>query len=404
MQLRDDGDRRVWLAYGMNVHPGGDAAAWHAALASTVEPLRRRLGHRGPFGLAVRLDAAGVRHLLDDETARERLVAAHGAAGLVPFTGNAFVAGRFHGAGVKEQVYAPPWEDRARPEYTVQFARLLAAFHAPGARLSLSTAPGSWKAWGGGAPAETTRAQALVATARALADLEGRTGVTVRLGLEPEPGCTLETVEETLAFFQGPLARALVGHEACARFLGVCFDVCHQAVRHEDVGGGLERLLDAGIPIVKVQLSVALEVPDPGDEEARAALARFEEGTYLHQVVAPDGAGGLAFAPDLGVALADPAWRRRAPWRVHFHVPVDRRRMVGGLATTAAALDAALDVVARRPEIEHLEIETYTFDVLPAEERREGPDGPLVEGLLAEQRHVLQALAARGLRPTEDPS
>ena len=399
MRLRDQHDRRVWLAYGMNVHPGGDGPAWRAALDATVAPLRRRLGVTGPFGVAVRLDAPGVRALWADEAGREALVAAHAAAGLVPFTGNAFVLGRFHGAGVKEAVYAPAWSDEARRRYTRDFARLLAAFHAPGARVSLSTAPGSWKAWGDTASAEAARAHHIVATGCDLARLAADTGVVVRLGLEPEPGCTLETVEETLRFFQGPLARALEGHAEAAAHLGVCFDVCHQAVRHEDVAAGLERLLDAGVPVVKVQLSVALEVADPRDEAARRALARFDEGTYLHQVVAPDGRGGQAFAPDLGVALADPAWRTLAPWRVHFHVPVHRRSMRGGLRTTASDLDAVLAVVGRRAEIDHLEIETYTFDVLPDDEREEGPDGALVEALLAEHRHVLAGLVGHGLVP-----
>ncbi len=383
----------------MNVHPGGDVATWRRALGETVAPLRRRLGVKGPFGLAIRLDAAGARALVVDEPALRRLVDEHRAADLVPFTANAFVAGRFHGGVVKDAVYAPTFGSRERVDYTLDVARVLAAFHEPGARLSISTAPGPWKGWNDRRADVEARARGLVDAGRALRRLHDETGVLIRLGLEPEPGCLPETTAETIEFFDGPLARALGDAPDARSHLGVCFDVCHQAVLHEDVADALASLLDGGIPVVKVQLSVAVELSDPRDDAARAALARFDEGTWLHQVVARRADGGVAFAPDLRVALDDPAWRDRRPWRIHFHVPIDRRELDGGLRTTAPALESALDVVAARPAIEHLEIETYSFRALPPADRPNGPDGALVEGLLGEYRHVLAALAARGIAP-----
>ncbi|MEZ6007382.1 MAG: metabolite traffic protein EboE [Planctomycetota bacterium] len=400
MLLRAASGRRLLLGYGMNVHAGGDVATWERALAETVAPLRRRLGARGPFGLAVRLDAAGAHELVEDAPRRAALVARHQAEGLLPFTGNAFVAGRFHGGRVKDAVYAPTWGTPERTAYTLEFARALAAFHGPGAQLSLSTAPGPWKGWRDDVPPPAARAAALAETAEGLRRLEEETGVRVRLGLEPEPGCDPETTDETLAWFRGPLDAAWARAPEARPYVGVCYDVCHQAVLHEDVAAGLEALLDEGIPVVKVQLSVAVELRDPADEAAREALAGFDEGTWLHQVAAPT-ADGVHFAPDLDVALADPQLAREQPWRVHFHVPVDRQRLAGGLATTAPALEAALDVVARREEIEHLEIETYSFGALPPADRPDGPDGPLVEGLLGEFRHVLDGLARRGIHVEE---
>lgn len=400
MLLRAASGRRLVLGYGMNVHAGGDVATWERALRETVAPLRRRLGAHGPFGLAVRLDAAGARELVQDTAWRKAFVARHAAEGLVPFTGNAFVAGRFHGGRVKDAVYAPTWGTPERTAYTLDFARALAAFHGPGARLSLSTAPGPWKGWGVDVPLPAARAAALVETAEGLRRLEAESGVRVRLGLEPEPGCDPETIHETLALFRGPLDAAWARAPQARPYLGVCYDVCHQAVLHEDVAAGLDALLDEGIPVVKVQLSVAVELRDPGDEAAREALAGFAEGTWLHQVAAP-ASDGVRFAPDLDVALADPRLTSERPWRVHFHVPVDRQRLAGGLATTSPALEAALDVVARRAEIEHLEIETYSFGALPPADRPDGPDGPLVEGLLGEYRFVLEGLARRGIHAEE---
>jgi len=392
-------DGRVrWLAYGMNVHPGGTPEVLEDALRSTVDPLRERLDVDGPFGLAVRLDREGVETLLDDDERCRLIGDLLRAQDLVPFTGNAFVHGAFHDVGTKADVYRPTWTDPARVAYTVGFAHVLAAWSSPGAEVSLSTSPLSFKPFGDGPGLARAAAARLVETGAALADLADATGVRVRLAVEPEPLCTLETTDETLAFFAGPLEAALAGAPRARAHLGVCYDVCHQAVEGEDPEASLLALEAAGVAIAKVQLSSALVVPDPAQAAHRAAVARFDEGRWLHQVAAGAPPHGVRRAADLPDVLTGPdaaAWAAAGPWRVHCHVPVHLAALTPPLVTTQSVLARALRTLARRGLTSHLEIETYTWDGLPPEVRA----GGLVASLAREYAWVLARLREDGVVP-----
>ena len=402
MRLRTATGQDLWLAYGMNVHPGGNVETLEAALVETVWPLRERLGADGPFGLALRFDADGVRELLEDDERRVLLRDLLAAGDFVPFTGNAFVVGDFHGRGTKAEVYRPTWREAARLEYTLAFAEVMSSLVGPGHLVSLSTSPLSFRRFREEEGFEDAAARMLADTARRLVSLEESTGTRVVLGLEPEPLCTLETTEEAIAFFLGPLRKALGRDVRASERLGVCWDVCHQAVEGEDPAAALEALAVARIPVVKVQASCALEVPDPSDPAARAALARFDEPRWLHQTIARRKDGSLRRAADLPEVLTGPdaaAWAAvGSPWRVHFHVPVHREALVPPLRTTRPALEAALVKVAQGGITSHLEIETYTWEGLPPDER----PGDLVESLAREYEWVLSILAREGTVPAPE--
>lgn len=402
MRLRTPSGRDLWLAYGMNVHAGGSVETLEAALRTTVEPLRERLDVDGPFGLALRLDRDGILELHGDDERRALLRQWLVGSDLVPFTGNAFVLGDFHGAGVKAEVYRPTWRESARVEYTMAFAEVMASLAGPGHLVSLSTAPGSFKPFAEDDGFELAAAKRLAEVARRLVDLEERTGVRVRVGLEPEPLCTIETVDEAVRFFRGPLHRLLGGEPRALEHLGVCYDVCHQAVEGEDPAAGLALLESEGIAVVKLQVSCALVLPDPADPKGREALARFDEPRWLHQVGSGQGET-MRRAADLPEALRGPeasAWAAApGPWRVHFHVPVHREQVVGPLQTTRAVLEGALRHVVRSGVTDHLEIETYTWEGLPAEVRA----GGLVESLAREYEWVLEVLAREGVVRAPDP-
>jgi hypothetical protein len=390
----------IWLAYGMNVHPGGDVESTEAALRSTVLPLRERLGVRGPFGVSLRFDGQSVARLAHDADVRQRLAGLLAENDLVPFTANGFVVGRFHGGRVKEEVYRPTWRERERVAYTLALADAMIALRGAGHVVSISTMPGSWRPWGEGERVARDCAAQLVACARRLREREEDTGTRVVLGLEAEPRCTIETTREMVEFFRGPLSEAFGRDRGALRHLGVTFDVCHMAVVHEDVAASLDLLRESRIPVVKVQASCAIVVADPRSPAAREALASFDEPTYLHQVGARDADGTRHVAVDLPEALRDEggAWAGRAPWRVHFHVPVFREVSVPPLGTTRDDLDRVLARVAAGDVTPHLEIETYTWGVLPEAERRRGSGSDLVEALAREYEHVLGVLEAHGVR------
>ena len=397
MRLETDSGHELWLAYGMNVHAGGDARTLRGALDTFVPALRTRLDAKGPFGLAVRLSAGGVEQLRRDEALRDALRERLDGERLVVFTGNAFVFGDFHGRPLKDEVYRPPWGDPTRTAYTLDFAEVLAVLNETGARCSLSTSPGAWRAWER-QPAVADRAREYAECAEGLRTLHDRTGVHVQLAIEPEPRCSLETTDEAIGFFEGPLSDALRRlHPGAAEHVGLCYDVCHQAVVHEDIASSLQALQDAGIPIAKLQASCALEVPHPDQDASRIALERFDEPTYLHQVGARDAEGNLHAAEDLSAVLGDAAWRAFEQWRVHFHVPVFRRAAVPPLRTTRDDLDTALRFVVEHAMTEQIEIETYTWDVLPEAEREAGSGFDLVEALHKEYVSVLEVLETAGV-------
>jgi hypothetical protein len=212
--------------------------------------------------------------------------------------------------------------------------------------------------------------------------VERKSGVRVRLALEPEPFCVLETAREAIAYWRDhllPSCRAKFGRGAedlAHAFLGVCLDTCHHAVRWEESAAAIDLYREAEIPIGKVQLSCALEAPSTRE------LAPFREDRYLHQVVARSGEA----RPDLeGPDLEGPV-------RCHFHVPVHRPE-VAGVKTTRDDMTAALARALESGATNCLEIETYTWDVLPLRQ------GELLDSLEAEYRYVLARAAEHGFRP-----
>ena len=397
MQLRTRAGTDLWLAYGMNVHPGGDVDALEAAITSTVIPLRDRLGLEGTMGLAIRLDATSVFDLREDDDRRHLLRDLLASQDLFAFTANAFVAGDFHDVrGVKAEVYRPTWASDDRVAYTIAFADVLADLAPRGASLSLSTAPGSFRPFGEAPDFDARAASNLVRVGTHLARLRASTGTDVVLGLEPEPLCTIETTAEAIGFFRGALRRASDASPAARAHLGVCYDVCHQAVEFEDPVESLGALAREGVAVAKLQASCALELADGRDPRGREVLARFDEPRWLHQTTTRAHDGTVLKAADLPDALHGAQARAfeasGGAWRVHFHVPVHRPEALPPLATTRADLERALRVVAQGRTTRHVEVETYTWDALPPEVRA----GSLVESLARELEWTRDVLVEAG--------
>lgn len=390
MKLHDG----IHLAYCTNVHRGETWAETFAALEKHTLPVRRRVAPGRPYAIGLRLGQRAAAELAAPDTlaAFQRWLAAHDC---YVFTVNGFPYGSFHGTRVKEQVYAPDWSTAERVAYTQQLFDLLVQLAPPGAACSVSTVPASFK---GFIAADPDREKAifknLTTVARYIATLAARTGRDLHLGLEPEPCCHLETTEETVAFFsEWRASDPAVDGERLLRFVGVNYDCCHLAVEFESAGAALDRFAAAGIRLSKLHLSSALRVRP--DEAGRAALAAFIEPVYLHQVVVGDPATGVVRRRfvDLPDALADAdAARADEEWRVHFHVPL-HAAPGAPFGDTRDHLAAALDwLAAHRDACAHLEMETYTWEVLPAALRL-----PIEDQLVREYAWTLDALAQRGL-------
>ncbi len=394
------------LGYCTNVHPTADLAALHRVVSHHAVAVRRHLGWEH-LGLGLWLDHAVVEALEREAGEVARLVAAMEAAHLYVFTLNAFPYGEFQTEVVKRAVYTPDWTSEARLAYTVGAARLLLRLAPPElTRLSLSTLPLGWRTGWDGARTELA-CRHLITAAVELRRLAEAAGVRVRLCIEPEPGCVVETTAQVIDLFHGPLraaARAAGEGEALIEeHLGLCLDCCHLAVAFEDPGASLAALRGAGVVIGKVQLSCGLEVVSPVTPALLAELARFDEERFLHQVRIGGEAGVVAAADDLGEAVA--AARAGSlpvdrPWRVHFHCPI-HREAVGRVATTRAELVRMIRRLVAEEGCDHLEVETYTWSLLPDGARPDGDDG-LAAALAAElawaRREVHHVGPAEGAR------
>ena len=354
------------LTYCTNIHPGESWSDVRANLESHVLAVKARVCPDEPFGVGLRLSAEAAREL--DAVELRRWLDAHG---LYVFTINGFPYGPFHGRPVKAEVYRPDWLEDERVAYSNRLADILAVLLPDGVDGTISTVPGCLKP-------RTNAASDIIARITQhtshLAAIENRTGKHIDLALEPEPCCLLETIDETVELFSAHLDSVVRRH------VGVCLDTCHAAVEFEDVRGAVDKLRAAGIAIAKVQLSAGLVV-DPHD---RDALAPFHDDVYLHQVVARTG-NTFARYVDLPDAMTSGDANE---WRIHFHVPIFRAEL-GRFASTQPWLAELLALHRQRAVSTHLEVETYTWDVLPPEYR----DEPIADAVARELRWVIERIA-----------
>jgi hypothetical protein len=373
------GDRLGHLTYSTLVHPGDTWPEMRASLTSYAPAVKARVSPDAPFGVSLRLSAASASALAQDAEERGRLREFLAAEDLYVYTVNAFPFGPFKGRRVMEQVYEPDWATDQRTRYTMAVADILAEIAAPGIAPTIQTAPLAFRPNVSGAEYVAAFTRNLLRAVAHLVELERRTGRRVKLALEPEPFCFLETTEETVAYFErhvysaeGTSALALLTglpvsevQGLVRRHLGVVFDICHQSVAFEDIPASLGLLLTAGIPIFKLQQAAALWVPEVTPETV-AELELFTDTIYLSQTTElRDGklTRFLNLVDAIGSWKSSPGGTRE--WRTHFHVPVFLDDL-GAFRTTRAGIEDALRVHAATPLSDHLEIETYTWDVLPA--------------------------------------
>jgi hypothetical protein len=366
------------LTYSTLVHPGDTWDDMWTSLTTYVPQVKARICPDRPFGVSLRLSNASAATLAGDESARDELKAFLAANDLYLYTVNAFPYGPFKGRIVKEDVYEPDWRSEERTTYTINVADVLSDVAPEGSAPSIQTAPLGFKPRVTDDGVVDSYTEHVLRVVAHLIDLEARTGRTVTLAIEPEPYCYLETTDETITYFQEHLysgggATALAelagipisdAHVALRRHVGIVFDTCHQAVEYEDITVSLQKLVDAGIPIFKLQEAAALQLPEV-TQETVDAIARFAETIYLTQTLERRNGGPVTSYLNLEDALAawesDPGPRE---WRVHFHVPVFLDDL-GAFRSTRFAIADALAFHKARPLSGQLEIETYTWDMLP---------------------------------------
>ncbi|GAA2368894.1 xylose isomerase [Catellatospora methionotrophica] len=386
MRLAHPDGQTVHLSYCTNVHPAEDLDGIVAQLDTYGTAIRRELDAE-VLGLGLWLAAPAASALAAEPHLRRRLRRELDLRGLEVVTLNGFPYQSFQAEVVKHAVYHPDWTTPERLRYTLDLAVVLADLLPDDAvRGSISTLPLAWREpWG---PERAgTAGRVLDELADGLAAIAGRTGRTVQVGFEPEPGCVVETTEQA--------ARLWTGMDP--DWLGVCLDLAHLACAWEEPAEALSRLARAGLPVMKVQVSAALTADDP--VAAQAVLRGYDEPRFLHQT---RGSRGEA-ADDLGEALDRllPRPRRTPqPWRVHYHVPL-HAEPAPPLGSTLPELRVALKELfgGATAGCDHVDVETYTWNVLPPAQRPVTP-AQLASGLAAELAFARDELTALGLTPS----
>ena len=398
--------KSVRLAYCMNLHAAETLGELLENMRRITLPLRERLAKDREFGVGMYLPAVLARELSNHPAKLAELKRFLDQHALDPFTYNAFPYGGFQTDGLKERVFEPTWTEQARFDFTLDVAIVAAQLRSReggDSHISISTHAGMHGSQLGRDPRATRErcALSMVTTASALSQFESSTGKYIILSIEPEPRSSCNDTRELNELNLGAV------RPEWQRHLGVCLDTCHSAVEFESERGALMRAAQLGAGIGKMQFSSALSVRNANANAAAVAqLFALDEPRFLHQVTGRHADGAFMRAGDLPDAQSawesgGWAWRECEELRCHFHVPVDVERLDAGLSTTRAHADALLELVLgdrlewwHRPEL-HVEIETYTWDVLPRAARGAGE---LVDGLEREYRHVIAQLERAGWR------
>ncbi|HEX3800870.1 MAG TPA: metabolite traffic protein EboE [Verrucomicrobiae bacterium] len=379
------------LAYCTNIHRGENWAETFDSLNRHTLAVREKVSPNKPYAIGLRLSQRAAQELSDAKTFREfkAWLAQHDC---YVFTINGFPYGQFHGTRVKERVYLPDWTSPERLAYTNLLFDLLAELVPEGIEGSVSTLPGSFKEFITQPAQERIIRDNIWRCVEHISKLSERTGRKLHLGLEPEPLGWFETSAETIRFFE-KLRDEHPNDPRLNEHLGVNYDTCHLAVEFEEPANVIGALTRHQIKISKLHLSSALKVHPTA--EVRRSLAAFADDIYLHQVITREADGARRVFKDLAPALEMPAafaQPESTEWRIHFHIPL-HSPPTAWYGNTSDHVLGVLDLLKQNPALcSHLEMETYTWEVLPPELKNRDVVGQLV----AEYDWTLKRLAERG--------
>ncbi len=356
------------LCYCTNIHPTETWAETLDALKTHTLQVRDKIlattrDHASAYPIGLRLSATAATQLLEDENLSNFKYWLY-TNKLYVFTINGFPYGTFHNTRVKEQVYAPDWTNIERLSYTADLITIVADLAPQSLGGSVSTLPGSFKEF---AADENLIFAHLYATAKLLESMSEETGKDLHLGLEPEPLGHFENSEETIAFFDRFAAWAEAKNfptDIIYQHIGINYDTCHFALQYEDAATALKTLTDAGLRISKIHLSNALELKLT-DDNSLEKIKKFNEPTYLHQVIIKDDSGKITRFKDIENALANTTHQAPSTARIHFHIPLHAAPKAPFTSTIQHTIDTLNYLKVNPSTCQHLEMETYTWGVLP---------------------------------------
>ena len=354
----------IHLAYCTNIHRGeGWNETFHGLNEYTLK-VKEKVSQSDPFAIGLRLGYKAALELSETGSRNlDEFIKWLHHNNCYIFSINGFPYGQFHGSRVKEQVYSPDWTFDSRVEYTNLLFDILAEILPSGMSGSVSTLPGSFKEF---IQDDTQQGNVIIENlarcGKHINDLIEKTGKDLHLGLEPEPLGWFENTPETLSFFKR--FRNIHGDEF-DNVIGVNYDTCHLAIEYENAKESLLLLKNNNIKISKIHLSSALKLKP--NQQTVDSLKEYQDDVYLHQVIAKLQNGDLIRFKDLPDAIENflKGNCNDDEWRVHFHIPL-HASPDSLFDDTRDHIKDTLSVLSSDPEMcKHLEMETYTWEVLP---------------------------------------
>jgi hypothetical protein len=391
------------LTYCSNIHSGEEWQQHFSILQENIPSIKQAVCPDSHFGIGLRLaNQASID--LEDENAFSAFQQWLHATNCYVFTMNGFPYGGFHDTVVKDQVHAPDWTTEERLSYTIRLFHLLAKL-LPEELVEggISTSPLSYRFWWN-SPESLQEAIAIstnnmLKVVDELVAIRATTGKILHLDIEPEPDGIFDNGTDFIEWYVNVLRPTAIQHfalqgieadealEIITTHIQLCYDICHFAVSFEDPQTVVNRLREEGIKVGKIQISSAIKVDFSQDEQAKLkAIAAYNEPSYLHQVVALRKDGTFEKFADLGLAIDAFQENTYQEWRVHFHVPLFLETY-GLLDSTQNDIVNTLAIHRNAGFTNHLEIETYTWGVLPAEVQ-----APLNESIIREIQWTLGVL------------
>ncbi len=370
------------LTYCSNIHSGESWKEHFLSLQNSVPEIKSSISSLSAMGLGLRLSNQASVDLLE-KTNIDNFKIWLDNNGIYIFTINGFPYGNFHDVVVKDNVHFPDWTSLERKDYTIRLFYLLSELIPKHIyEGGISTSPLSYRFWWNtpylleSAIKKSTENILLVLDV--LIELFEKTGKTFHLDIEPEPDGIIENSNEFIDWYNNFLIPMGTEHLknknfsdeeaiiAIKRHIQLCYDVCHFAIGFETPNVVIEKLYKEGIKVGKIQISAALKINFENDFEAKLSeIKKYEEPTYLHQVVVQNKDRTFQKFQDLDQAIKG-FNENVSSWRVHFHVPIFLDQY-GKLESTQSDIIETIKLQKQQLFTNHLEIETYTWGVLPNE-------------------------------------
>jgi hypothetical protein len=371
------------LTYCSNIHIGEAWPQHFAELKANIPLIKQQTCPDRAMGIGLRL-ANEASITLTENANLEEFKTWLNKNDCYVFTMNGFPYGGFHNVVVKDQVHAPDWTTEDRLAYTIRLFELLAKLLPANLQEGgISTSPLSYRFWWKDAESLNNATHQSTENILLLVDklitIGKETGKIMHLDVEPEPGGLLENGTEFIDWYQNVLIPKAITHfeakgisaekaiKYIHRHVQLCYDICHFGVSFENPSQIIDHLNHLEIRVGKIQISSALKVDFTANaSEKIAELAHYNEPTYLHQVIAKCLDGTFEKFSDLDQAMTNYTEGKYSEWRIHFHVPLFIEHY-GLLSSTQSEIVKTLSIQKRDAFTNHLEIETYTWGVLPAD-------------------------------------